>query len=462
MGATSDREKYFKAYKSIKSVLESTHNMTNTTDNIYLINSETIKEYLKILDKYNIFEAIIDVKQRTKLNVLEKKIKDDLGDYKLEENIEIIEDLDDDANKKKEFIIVDITFLMNMKKDFDKDKHKNISIVVNKNDEKKQLIFNEKKTGGGSGEDNKINIKEIKKGFYIYDENEDFDSDAFNQEGVAEEEKKEIEEIEDKNKDDPEFDYTLRTAPIEKKEEKTDISKTNTNNGNDGKNGTIIEENLIDDTKIIKAPFAKFDDIIKLIYISYENSNENEDIISKGIEQYITNNKIENELEEKENLDIINNIVIFVKFLIKCYSKKKPIANITNSINSSINFNEYYPNNSRNQENILIDNDSETSSLIKSSNNNQEVSDSFIEINPFNFKYVKMYSCDCDKPNEEIKGDYYKINLNNDCNNLDDYFRLKFEEICGKCKNKCECNYKFDKAPEIFILKFEKPKENKK
>ena len=198
-----------------------------------------------------------------------------------------------------------------------------------------------------------------------------------------------------------------------------------------------------------------------MIFISYENSNEYEDIISEKIKQYITNNKIVNELQEKDNLDIINNIVTSVNYLIKCYSKKKPNTIITNSINSSINVNEYYHNNSINQENILIDNDSETSSLIKSSNNNQDVSDSNKGINPFNFTYFKMYRCDCDKPNEEIKEDYYKINLNKECNNLKDCFKLKFEETCEKCNNKYACNYKFGSAPEILILKFENPKESK-
>ena len=144
------------------------------------------------------------MKQRTNLRDLEKKIKDDFGDYKLEENIEIIDNFDD-TNKEKEFIIVDISFLKNMKKDFDKDKYNNISISVNKNDEKKQLIFN-----GSGNEDNKINIKEIKKGYYIYDQKDDDDIDDFNQEGEAEEEKKEKEEIEDKANDDPEFDISLK------------------------------------------------------------------------------------------------------------------------------------------------------------------------------------------------------------------------------------------------------------
>ena len=453
MGATSDRDKYFKAYKSIKSVLESTHNITNKHDNIFLINKKTIEKYLGILEKYNIFEAIIDVKQRTKLRDLEKKIKDDFGDYKLEENIEIIDNFDD-TNKEKEFIIVDISFLKNMKKDFDKDKYNNISISVNKNDEKKQLIFND-----SGNEDNKINIKEIKKGYYIYDPKDD-DIDVFI-EGKAEEEKIENEEIEGDKNYDPEFDDSLRTPIIEENSGGADPNNDNDTDG--GENTEITTNNPIGvNTETKKAPFAKFDDIIKLIYNSYENSNENEDIISNEIKQYITNNKIVNELEEKDNLDIINNIVTSVNYLIKCYSKKKPNTNITNSINSSINVNEYYPNNSWNQENILIDKDSETSSLIKSSNNNQDVFDSNKDINPFNFSYVKMYSCDCDKPNEEIKEDYYKINLNNDCINLDDCFKLKFEGSCEKCKNKCVCNYKFGSAPEILILKFENPKENEK
>ena len=459
MGTTSHRDKYFKAYESIKTILELTHNVTNTISNIYLIDKETIGNYLKILQEYNIFEVITNVKQRTEVKKLEKKIKDDFGDYILEKNIKIIDELED--IKKKEFIVVGIDFLKNMQIDFEKNKLNKISISVNKDKKQIQLIIMDNNSNNNNEEEEKINIKETKKGFYIYDDSE---IDDFNQSVEIEEEKNEKKEME-KKINDPEFDNSIRTPQKkgEENEDDTNIRNEINNNNDNNENITIKrsdDNNHIDNPEIKKAPFAKFDDIINLIYISYENSDENNDIISDAIQQFIDSKKIVNELEEKENLDIVGNIINSVVFLIQNLSKKNQNTTVTNSL---INSNEYYKNDIRRQENALIDNDSETSSLIKSSNN-QVVSDFNIEINPFNFTYVKIYSCDnCNKTeNEEKNYDYYKINLKNDCYNLDDYFRLTFEEICEGCKNIIKCKYKFSTIPEILILKFEKPKDNKK
>ena len=140
MGAAStEKDKYFLAYRSIKCVLDLTHNITSTVDNIYFVNVATIPNYLAILNKYNILNMITDITKKFEINNIEKRIYDEFGDYKLEPRIEI---LDINAHNveeeyilgEKEFILVDKDFLINMnieKMVYEGKEHK---IIVKKNE----------------------------------------------------------------------------------------------------------------------------------------------------------------------------------------------------------------------------------------------------------------------------------------------------------------------------------------
>lgn len=120
------------------------------------------------------------------------------------------------------------------------------------------------------------------------------------------------------------------------------------------------------------------------------------------------------------------------------------------NINQSENLNYYYESD-------------EKSNLIESRNEGDIHSDNNKDFNPFEFGQVKFIDCEkCNiKENQEYI-EFYKININNECNNIDDCFKLSFIEICSNCKKDAICNYKFKATPEILILKFENPKINKK
>ena len=48
MGITSDKEKYFKAYKSIKLSIEKTHFMNGIVEGAFLIDTSTINNFMEI------------------------------------------------------------------------------------------------------------------------------------------------------------------------------------------------------------------------------------------------------------------------------------------------------------------------------------------------------------------------------------------------------------------------------
>lgn len=50
--------------------------------------------------------------------------------------------------------------------------------------------------------------------------------------------------------------------------------------------------------------------------------------------------------------------------------------------------------------------------------------------------------------------------MNQQCDNLNDCLNIKYNENC-QCGNNIEVSLKFENAPDILILKFEKPKDNK-
>ena len=139
MGAAStEKDKYFLAYRSIKCVLDLTHNITSTVDNIYFVNVATIPNYLAILNKYNILNMITDITKKFEINNIEKRIYDEFGDYKLEPRIEILDINAHNIEKyilgEKEFILVDKDFLINMNIEKMVYKGKEHKIIVKKNE----------------------------------------------------------------------------------------------------------------------------------------------------------------------------------------------------------------------------------------------------------------------------------------------------------------------------------------
>ena len=137
----SDEVKYyFAAYRSIKFVKEKTSHMEGTVDNIYLVDIKTIPKFLEILNKHKILKYISDLTKKSEVNGLEKKLKDDFGDYELENNIELLSI--NDSNYKNflqtNFILVDKDFLINMKleNEINNSKYK---IIVNKDEMKIEL-----------------------------------------------------------------------------------------------------------------------------------------------------------------------------------------------------------------------------------------------------------------------------------------------------------------------------------
>ena len=496
MGITSDKEKYFNAYeKGIKRILDQTYNMTTTVDKIYLVNIGTIPKYLEILEKHDILDKIVDLNEKSNIKNIEKKIKNDFSDYKLESNIEIIDINVNNikANKDKKFILVEKDFLKNMKIE-DKGK-KTYSIIVKKdekyieltgeNNKKTKIILKVIEKENNKNNTNKEKKNNIRTGVYKFEEQNDNVSINYNEEQSMAYDVKEEEEKQEE--DDPEINYNFRIKP-KKKEDQEEIKDNLTNydvhmennqisnltNNNESNNNNSLISPLIKEPssvnpekksnenieRIKNAPPVKLDEIVYLIYSSLTNSNDNKDIIYGQIKAFINENGVRNELEEIGNLDIIGNIETFVIYLLKINkSSNQNLISISQSINS--NYSYAYLSNSQNK-NILIDEPDESSSLIQS-NNREENSQINREFNPFQFNIKKTPDCEnCKKGNPENAVNYYEINLNNECNNISDCIKFLFLEKCQNCKNDFECIYKFISVPKILILKFVNPKENKK
>ena len=457
MVSSPDKEKYFKAYKSIKCVLDLTHNITTTVDNIYFINVETIKNYLEILNKHKILEMIIDITKKSELKYIEKKIYDEFGDYKLETGIEIININSQDINEDKEFILVDKDFLMNMKIDKGAYEGKQHSIIVKKNERHIEL----------KGEDEEkiiVNLIEIqnKTGIYKFKTEESVDFNEY--QSMAEDVKKELEQ-KDYDEDDPEVglfrtgqrkkDTDKNQVQKEQNQEKRKETKENIKDINNQDNLIKNDNPPIKEMITKRAPCAKMDEIVYSIYSSLSNNVEKDKIFDK-IKKEIPELNIKNELEETDtNIDIIGNIETSVIYLIKNYGLGN--QNLIN-INQSQNSDYYYkgPN--------LIDELDEKSKLIQSRNNENNPHENNKDFNPFEFTQVKFIDCEkCNnEENQEFHVGYFILNLNDECNNIDDCFKLSFLEKCSRHNINMKCNYKFKTTPEILILKFVNPKNNKK
>ena len=460
MGGFSDKVKYYAAYRSIKFVMEKIRDMDGTIDDIYLVNNKTITKFIEILNKRNILEYISDLTKRSEVNVLDKKLQDDFGDYELEKNIELfdINDNNYDNFKNYNFILVDKDFLKNMKI---KEDHFKYTIIVNKDGIKIELTS-----------DIFIIIEETeKKGIYKFVEKQE-KPPIVNEESCVEEK-----EEQDKEEIDPDV-YMYRYIPDKKEEEKEKGKEEEEEGKEEGKEKEEEKEEVKEEEKLNnislnisannshiksgKAPIAKLDEIIKILFCSLQKSKEREQEIFQAIQKKINELNIENELKFQNNLNIIQNIKESIETLIDNYGQNQNSNNLDNTHNS--NYTYYHNNESQNL--IQFDNNIDESSIPLINNNESIISSNQRKIKyPFNFIKVSIDICNnCNNIiNEEDENPYYyKINLNQKIDNLDDCFKLKFHKNCEKCnKGYLECSYKFKTTPNILIIIFDKPKENK-
>ena len=462
----SDEVKYyFAAYRSIKFVKEKTSHMEGTVDNIYLVDIKTIPKFLEILNKHKILKYISDLTKKSEVNGLEKKLKDDFGDYELENNIELLSI--NDSNYKNfletNFILVDKDFLKNMKLE-NKINNSKYKIIVNKDEMKIELT-----------DDLFIKIDETeKKGIYKFGETEE---KLIVNEGsyVGDKEEQKDEEM------DPEvLMFRVNPDDIKKEEEKKEDEKeenkgenldNNENvlideeNNNDENNNNLISLNSVENSqnKKEKAQIAKFDEIIKLIFYSLRKSEENDQKICEAIQKKKEELNFPNELKFQNYRDIIKNIATSITTLFDNFGLNPNLKNLDISLNSDFTY---------------LHND-ESQDLLQESNNNNQIRISLIDksvisndqkknFNPFNYTKVKVPFNQCNVCNnnkdEKNEGEnFYEINLNQEIDNLDGCFKLKFQKICEKCKkNNLEYIYKFETTPEILIIIFAEPKDKKK
>ena len=483
-----DEEQYFPAFDSIETILEEISNNNNIND-VFLINIKSIPKFLEIISQDNIFKTIKNRTLNRKNFIIrnfKKKIKNTLAKYKQEENIEVIDLIKeikakkDDSNnnlnelKEKEFIIVNEKFLENMEIDIKANESKKISIKIvygqlqipfkygNEEDE----VYEEKEI---------IVLKEVRTGIYKFGE---VKSDPVDADGKSV--NSEIQNNSFKNKDPEAYNdfrkQTFKENNLENKvnnminiihqensgEELRKNKKDDENENNEKNleinNNDILKINRLSKEKKDKALFAKFDGIVKLIYLSLQDSKEQKEIVTEEIKKYMSDSDINSEINQKEGQKIVENIEKTVVFLLQ------KLNNDGNFKNNDISLKSYNNQNRPKEQDLLNinDNDNEKKSLISSSNNEMN-SINKICINPFMFTLKKIFNCDkCGIKNEEIPKEYYTLILNEGCNNLDECFKIELQGKCEQCQNNIKYNYKFNTTPEILILIFDNPQENKK
>ena len=484
-GHIRDGKEYFPAFDSIESILEEISNNNNIND-VFLINIKSIPKFLEIISQDNIFKTIKNRTLNRKNYIIrnfKKKIQNALAKYKREENIEVIDfikeikakkdDSNDNLNelKEKEFIIVNEKFLENMEIDIKANESKKISIKIV--DGQLQIPFKY-----GSEEDEEyeekeiIVLKEVRTGIFKIEEvkpdpaNADVNS-VYN----------EIQNKSDKD-NDPEAYNDFRKQPLEENNSENNMiniihqensgeelqkNKKDDENENNEKNieinnNDIIKINRLSKEEKDKALFAKFDEIVKLTYLSLQDSKEQNKIIAEVIKKYMSDSDINSEINKKEGIKIVENIEKTVVFLLQ------KLNNDGNFKNNDISLKSYNNQNRPKEQDLLNinDNDNEKKSLISSSNNEMN-SINKICINPFMFTLMKIFNCDkCGIKNEEIPKEYYTLILNEGWNNLDECFKIELQGKCEQCQNNIKYNYKFNTTPEILILIFDNPQENKK
>ncbi len=430
MGGFSDKERYFVAYKSIKFILEKSSHMTGTIDDVFLIAIRSIPKYLEILNKRNVLKYIPDITKRAEVYKLEDKLLDDFGDYELEKNIEFIYINEGNYRiyRDREFILVDRDLIINM--NIENNNNIKYKIIVTKEEIKLELY-----------DEQYILIEETeKKGIYRFGETRERSIDFSGDSIIGEE------DFEDEEENfDPEVDM-LREKPKHIEDEKIEENK-------EENSINIFNEIEINDKKSERASIAKLDEIIQLIFFSIQNFNDHSEIvILESIQKKIQGLKINNILEEHDNLDIIKNIKNLVMCLLENFNK-----NLDNNYNSDYHNDE--------SQNLLLSQDNQESyiPLIDRDDENMEFNNQRKILDPFNFILVEISRCEnCNNfRNIDINSGFYQLNLSETCNNLDKCFKSNFGKKCDKCKDNAKIFYKFKTTPEILIIVFDKPKVNK-
>ena len=458
------QNKYFTAYKRVKRIHEDIHNKvleeeSGIVQDVYLIKISTIPKYLNILKNWKILEKIAE-RQRSEVHDLEEKLKNDFKDYEPENNIKDCIDISKEDFKnnfsenfvREKFIIVDKKFNEIMKISDGNDKKVNIN--VNKYEIKIDLpdgdIIIIEETEKGNGIYKFVEIKEKD----MYDENEthkneekeEKDPDTYKHRIFINNQEAEQEEINEKEKNEENLENKSKDSNEVNLNKEQNSSEDNNNSNN----------KVIDKKEKVKAPFAKYDEIISSIYFSIpKNINEQKERILEKLKKIMEESNISDIIEEKHNIDIINNIKESVKKLLKEYNGNQNSQNL----DETKNVNETY--------NSLIDNDDEKKSMIdKSFHNNNYNNNQKIE-NPFNFNLNQVPINQCDNCGESINfyindEKPYSLDLNEKCNNLEECFNLEIPKKCGNCQNNIKFVYKFESTPKILIIKFNNPKVKKK
>ena len=507
---------YFTAYRSIRKILKDIYRLNRRIENVYLVNVGSINNFITEFKKYNFLKKL-KFCQESEIENIENLVLRKLKDYKIEENIDIIDIKADNYEeiKGKKFIFVDYDFLKKWNKYTEENQKKkqtlinihksdntedikmqmDIEIINENEDEKKiyQIIEDENDDGIYKFQDCINKSLDINNASNAKIVNEDVDSEIDNSFRVPipkdknnkqdsnneNEEDKNSNNINDDgnqnnlikiNNDENAKSNNITSNNNDENPKEIDNNKNNNKKINlkDGENSNIeiIEQNCnvetqkdknIKENETAKATKAKFDEIICDIICSIQNSSTQKDIIMKSIQDKIKDLNINNELEKKDLLDIIENIKTYVKNYF-----------LNNSNNNKNNDNSIDINKPQDGEGCDIGNHIEPNDLYLNEensnegnrfgfNDNQEVIN-----NPFIFKQVKIFISEpCDKC----------VNINNkiseaECvkiiprENYFDFetFNMKYIE---DCENKCEFSLKFESTPDILILVFDEPKTNK-
>jgi len=273
---------------------------------------------------------------------------------------------------------------------------------------------------------------------------------------MKEEEERKMKEEEERKMKEEEERKMKEEEERKKKEEEEKRKKEEEQERNKKEESNII--NILIDDVDDEAQTAKFYEILESIFFSLQNSNEQREIICEEIKKKIIELKLDNELKDKDDLNIIQNITTTIEFLLEKFSQIQDQQNLGNS---NIKDSTYY-HNDESQSLLLSGNDESRDLLISVNRENIESNKEKKIINPFKFTQVKLFkghNCQIPKP-YLTEQDHYELNLNKDCNNLDECFKLEFKEKCEKCHNNIDVYYKFQTTPEILIIKFQKPKFN--
>ena len=122
---------YFTAYRSIRKILKDIYRLNRSIENVYLVNVGSINNFITEFKKYNFLKKL-KFCQESEIENIENLVLKKLKDYKIEENIEIIDIKADNYEeiKGKKFIFVDYDFL------------KKWNIYNEENQKKKQTLIN--------------------------------------------------------------------------------------------------------------------------------------------------------------------------------------------------------------------------------------------------------------------------------------------------------------------------------